>query len=88
MLLADLTRTVDRTTESVHGAAAVEAARRGCSDPGLIRAAAGAASEALYLAELARLAGEGEDHPFARKQSLFAGGHWPLGIVSGRYHVF
>lgn len=87
-LLQDLSRSVERITQAVHGSAAVEAARRGCSDPGLIRAAAGAASEAFYLAELARLAGEGENHPFARKQSLFAGGHWPLGIVHGRYHVF
>lgn len=87
-LLAALSRAIEPSTEAVHGAAAVEAARRGCADPALIRAAAGAASEALYLAALARLAGEGEDHPFARKQSLFAGGHWPLGIVHGRYQVF
>jgi len=87
-LLASLSRTMERITEPVHGAAAVEAARRGCTDAGLIRAAAGAASEALYLSELARLAGESERHPFALKQSLFAGGHWPLGIVAGRYHVF
>lgn len=87
-LLASLSRAVVRVTEAVHGAAAVEAARRGCTDAGLIRAAAGAASEALYLAELARLAGEGGQHPFALKQSLFAGGHWPLGIVAGQYHVF
>jgi hypothetical protein len=87
-LLAELTRVLEPVTETVHGSAAVEAARRGCSDPGLIRAAAGAAAEALYLAELARLAGEDDAHPFALKQALFAGGHWPLGIVHGRYHVF
>jgi hypothetical protein len=87
-LLAALSHAIERITETVHGAAAVEAARLGCADAGLIRAAAGAASEALYLAELARLAGESEGHPFRRKQALFAGGHWPLGIVSGRYHVF
>lgn len=87
-LLAALSRAVTSVTETVHGAAAAEAARRGCADAGLIRAAAGAAAEALYLAELARLAGENERHPFALKQALFAGGHWPLGIVNGRYHVF
>lgn len=87
-VLAQLTRTLEPITETVHGSAAVEAARRGCGDPGMIRAAAGAAAEALYLAELARLAGEGDGHPFALKQALFAGGHWPLGIVGGRYHVF
>src|SRR5436190_23388026 len=86
--LASLSQTVERTTEPVHGAAAVEAGRRGCMDPSLIRAAAGAASEALYLSELARLGGEDEQHAFRLKQSLFAGGHWPLGIVEGRYYVF
>lgn len=87
-LLATLSHAIERITEPVHGAAAVEAARSGCADAGLIRAAAGAASEALYLAELARLAGETDAHPFRRKQALFAGGHWPLGIVNSRYHVF
>jgi hypothetical protein len=83
-----LSRDVARASEAVHGSAAVEAARSGCTDAGLIRAAAGAASESLYLAALARLAGEGDSHPFLLKQSLFAGGHWPLGIKDQRYFVF
>lgn len=87
-LLARLSEAIEKVTETVHGAAAVEAARRGCADAGLIRAAAGAAAESLYLAELARLARADERHPFRLKQSLFAGGHWPLGIVRGRYYVF
>jgi hypothetical protein len=73
---------------AVHGAAAVEAARRGCTDMGLIGAAAGAASEALHLAELAKLAGESVPHPFLLKQAVFAAGHWPLGALGGRYYVF
>ena len=77
-----------QSAEAVHGAAAVQAARRGCADPTLIRVAAGAASQALHLAELARLAGESEAHPFSIKAALFAGGHWPLGIVNGCYCVF
>lgn len=76
------------SAESVHGAAAVEASRRGCTDAALIRVAAGAASQALHLAALARLAGAGETHPFSIKAALFAGGHWPLGIVNGRYFLF
>lgn len=87
-LLARLSETLESVTETVHGAAAVEAARRGCADAGLIRAAAGAAAESLYLADLACLAGADDRHPFRLKQSLFAGGHWPLGIVRGRYYVF
>ena len=85
---AELSRELARTSQLVHGAAAVEAARGGCTDAGLIGAAAGAATESLYLAMLARLAGESDAHPFALKQSLFAGGHWPLGIVDQRYYVF
>jgi len=77
-----------KLAEAVHGAAAVEAARRGCSDAALIRVAAGAASQALHMAQLAQLAGERDSHPFIIKAALFAGGHWPLGIVSGRYLVF
>jgi hypothetical protein len=75
-------------SESAHGMAAVAGARVECTDAGFIRAAAGAASEALYLAELAVLAGEVEQHPFIVKQALFAGGHWPLGAASGIYYIF
>lgn len=87
-LLRTLSETLERAGEAIHGAAAVASARRGPADAALIRAAAGAASEALYLAELARLAGAGAQHPFAVKQALFAGGHWPLGIVNARFYVF
>jgi hypothetical protein len=86
-LLELLSRTLD-SGEPLHRAAAAAAARYGCADPGLIAAAAGAASEALHLAELARLAAEDESHPFALKQSLFAAGRWPLGIFGGHYFVF
>jgi hypothetical protein len=86
-VLQSLSRTLE-STEAVLGAAAVQAARRGCSDAALIRVAAGAASQTLHLAALARLAGEQEGHPFLIKAALFAGGHWPLGIVNGRFCVF
>lgn len=88
---ADLLRTLSRTLESseaVYGAAAVAAARQGCADIGLIGAAAGAASEALHMAELAMLAGASGSHPFSLKRALFAAGHWPLGGARGRYYVF
>jgi len=87
-LLRTLSSSLARAGDAIHGAAAVESARRGQSDAAMIRAAAGAASEALYLSELARLAGQGALHPFAIKQALFAGGHWPLGIVHGHFYVF
>ena len=73
---------------SLHGAAAVHATRAGYGDAGLIRAAAGAAGQALHFAELAELGGESAVHPFLLKRALFAGGHWPLGIVNGSYYLF
>jgi hypothetical protein len=83
-----LAKALERSMNGVHGAAAVQAARGGCSDPALIRAAAGAAGHALHLAEVARLSGESAAHPFLLKQALFAGGRWPLGIVNGSYYLF
>jgi hypothetical protein len=87
-VLESLSRTLGESTDVAHGSAAVAAARGCCTDAALIRAAAGALSQALYLGELAVLAGENDRHPFLVKQALFAGGHWPLGIVSGQYYVF
>jgi hypothetical protein len=74
--------------ETLHGAAAVAAARGGCADPALIRAAAGAASYAAYEARLARAAGAPASHPFLRKYALYCGGRWPLGVYEGRFAIF
>jgi hypothetical protein len=83
-----LTARMEQSLEAVYEAAVTEASRRGCTDAALIRAAAGAAGEALHLYELAELAGQSREHPFQAKQALFAAGHWPLGIVSGSYRIF
>jgi hypothetical protein len=74
--------------EALHGAAAVAAARGGCADPALIRAAAGAASYAAYQARLAHAAGAPATHPFLRKYALYCGGRWPLGVYEGRFAIF
>lgn len=87
-LLRALSQSTEQAIAAPHGAAAVQAARVGCSDPGLIRAAAGALGEALYLAKLAELASEASSHPFLLKLALFAGGHWPLGLLADRFYVF
>lgn len=87
-LLQTLSAVLEQSLDAAHGAAAVQAARGGCADPALIRAAAAAVSESLFLSELRRLAGESDTHPFAVKHALFTAGHWPLGIVGGRYYVF
>ncbi len=73
---------------NLHGPAAVAAARGGVSDPGLIRAAAGAASQASHLAALAKLAGEGPDHAFAAKFRLFVAGRWPLCAIGSDFYLF
>jgi hypothetical protein len=82
-----LSHTVD-CEGAVRDAAARAADRFGCTDVGLVGAAAGAASHALYLGELARLAQAEQGHPFCVKEALFAGGRWPLGILDGRYWLF
>jgi hypothetical protein len=87
-LLQALSQSAEQAIVAPHGAAAVQAARVGCSDPGLIRAAAGALGEALYLAKLAELASEPPSHPFSSKLALFTGGHWPLGLVEGKFYLF
>ena len=74
--------------EALHGAAAVAAARAGCSDAALIRVAAGAASYAAHQARLALAAGAPPGHPFLRKYALYCGGRWPLGVYEGRFAIF
>jgi len=82
-----LTRATDEIAESVHGAAAVAAARQSCGDPYIIRVAAGAAMQATHQRALAWMAGE-PDHFFSHKYQLFASGHWPLGFYNGAFHIF
>jgi hypothetical protein len=76
------------TTEKLHGAAAVAATRAGVADPGLIRAAAGAATYAAHQYRLASKAGKPVGHPFVRKYALFCGGRWPLGVYGDRFAIF
>jgi hypothetical protein len=86
-VIKELTRATDEIAETVHGAAAVAAARLGCGDPYIIRVAAGAAMQATHQRALAWMAGESE-HFFVRKYQLFASGHWPLGYYGGSFHLF
>jgi hypothetical protein len=76
------------SSDAVKNAAELAAARLGCTEAGLVGSAAGAASEAFHLGELAGLAGELDAHPFRLKQALFSAGRWPLGMLNGRYHLF
>jgi len=87
LMMKELTRATDEIAETVHGAAAVAAARQGSGDPYIIRVAAGAAMQAAHQRALAWMAGEPE-HFFVRKYQLFASGHWPLGVYQGAFHIF
>ena len=87
-VLRQLTALTDALADAVHGAAAIAAARDRVADPGLIRAASGAALMAAHQNALAALAGEGATHYFVRRFALFEGGRWPLGEYRGQYLVF
>ena len=87
-LLVALTAVTSAASEVVHGAAAVAAARGGVVDQGLIRAAAGAATQAAYQAALVLAAGADDEHPFALKYRLFEAGRWPLGIVGSTFNLY
>ena len=87
-LLVALTNVTVAASDVVHGAAAVAAARRGTADERLSRVAAGAATQACYLAGLATAAGCDTAHPFHAKYRLFAAGRWPLTIAGNQFHLF
>lgn len=83
-----LTHVTASASEVVHQAAAIAAARSGVEDEALIRAAAGAATQACFQAALVLAAGGDPDHPFALKYKLFEQGRWPLGIVGATFSLF
>ena len=87
-LLERLTAATELAAQVIHGAAAIAAEREGVADATLVRAASGAATMALHGATLARLAGQGPEHVFVRKYTLFESGRWPLGVVGGAFHLF
>ena len=87
-LLRQLTAATGALAGALHDAAAMAAAREGCADAGLIRAAAEAALLAVHQSELAGIAGEGAGHFFVLRRALFGRGRWPLGTYRGQYLVF
>jgi hypothetical protein len=87
-VLEALTGLTEQVSDVVHGAAAVAAARGGIADPGLIRAAAGAATMACYQAAVGIAAKPGNDNPFMAKYRLFEAGHWPLCVRGTVFYVF
>ena len=74
--------------DEVRAAALAAVARAGPVDAALAGEATGMALLAAHQSALARLAGEGPDHPFVRKYVLFLRGRWPLGYHSARFAIF
>jgi len=87
-LLRTLSQAVDDSLVAEQGAAFAPLASFGCTDERLNRVAAGALAEALHLSRLAELSGAAPSHPFSLKRAIFAGGHWPLVVLGGRFYVF
>jgi hypothetical protein len=87
-MLEALSGISEQVSDVVHGAAAVAAARGGIADPGLIRAAAGAATLACYQAAVGAAADLATDNPFIAKYRLFEAGHWPLCVRGTVFYVF
>ncbi len=96
-LMTALTAVSVAASDLVHGAAAIAATRGGTADETLTRVAAGAATQACYLAALATAARDpaaeppranDDDHPFHAKYRLFAGGRWPLTIADDHFYIF
>lgn len=83
-----LTRLTERASKSATLAAEEAALLSGVSDPGLVRAAAGAAVQACHLRALVDLGGEDATHAFAYKFELFEEGRWPIAVTGGTFHLF
>ena len=82
-----LSQVATTATEVLQGNAAVAASRFGVGDLGLIKSAAGAATQACHHVALARIAEAAADHPFDVKFRLYEGGRWPLVIVRDTYYI-
>lgn len=87
-VMLTLTHVTNRASEAVLLAAEAAAARFGVEDEALIRAAAGAATQACYHAALVLAAEADEEHPFALKYRLYEAGRWPLGVVGRSFNLF
>lgn len=87
-VMVALTNVTNQVSDVAHGAAAVAAAHARVADEALIRAAAGAATQACYQAALVLAAEGDEEHPFALKYRLFENGRWPLSVVGNSFNLF
>lgn len=90
-VMAALTHVTSQASETIFAAAEMAASLAGIDDEELIRAAAGAATQATYQAALvlaAEAAEDEDDHPFALKYRLYEAGRWPLSLIGGSFNLF
>ncbi len=87
VLLQAMSAVVDRGLEVFIEAARTAARRAGIDDETVVRAAAGAAAEAVYRGALAA-AVAGGGHRFVGTEAFFAAGRWPLARVDDTLYVF
>ncbi len=71
------------------GRGAEESARFfGIADEGFLRAAVGAAVQAVHDAALVLAAGEDDMHPLALRFRLFERGRWPVSLIGNSLNMF
>lgn len=87
-LMTTMTTIVDGGLEIFFDRAGAAARAARVTDPGIIRVAASAASEAVYRAALAAAVGEPETHWFILRHELFTNGRWPLARIDEAFYVF
>ena len=87
-LMLALTHVTNAASESVQQNAERAAAAGGVRDEALVRAAAGAATQACYHAALVLASGADDTHAFAVKYRLYEEGRWPLGVTGATFNLF
>ncbi len=87
-LMTTMTTIVDGGLEIFFDRAGAAAHAARVTDPGIIRRAASAASDAVYRAALAAAVGEPETHAFILRYELFTNGRWPLARIDDGAYLF
>lgn len=83
-----LARAGERAANAAGQAAAAAAALAVIADEELVRAATGAAVQAVHQRALVDAAAALADHPFVHKFALFEAGRWPIAVIGESFHLF
>lgn len=83
-----LTHINESTIPAIEAAAEDAADYLRIDDGEFVRAAAGAAVQAVHQAALVMLTGADDDHPFALRFRLFERGRWPIGVTGASFLIY